>query len=282
MAWCVATFAFPFAAVAEDKHREATDPCGGPQELLNKVGTTPCVVVFGEAVFNVSYGNVTADGNASESNYTISLKGQIVGYPQTNIAVGISPSSQISVTLPSYVRVSSMRFGVLAGGASDMQFSYRQLVAASEKTGLMTGFQLLLDSPTGSAPLRAPGPSYTGQFLFSQSLPRNFGISGSLGLQNAQSSWAFSPMLSPSWQSPGGTNLSATVSHSFNPNYTPLSFSVEQLLGRHAMFVLSYGDAGASRTASAPVANISIPITESLRAFSWGVFYLLGRSDAPT
>lgn len=33
------------------------DPCGGPKELLNKFGPTPCVYVAGEAVVSAGFAN---------------------------------------------------------------------------------------------------------------------------------------------------------------------------------------------------------------------------------
>jgi hypothetical protein len=41
------------------------DPCGGPQELLNKFGLTPCVVPLGEAMLSAGYSSANVNGTVT-------------------------------------------------------------------------------------------------------------------------------------------------------------------------------------------------------------------------
>jgi hypothetical protein len=43
------------------------DPCGGPKELLNKFGPTPCVYIAGEAMVSAGYSNISAHASITVS-----------------------------------------------------------------------------------------------------------------------------------------------------------------------------------------------------------------------
>src|SRR5215469_5777756 len=125
-----------------------TDPCGGSQELLKKyLSASPCVFVAGQAAMQVTYSG------------TNTVTSHAFGYPGALLHVGVSPTSQITVALPSFSQISTSQNGT-AAGTDDMEFRYKQLVYWNPKGGILGGVLATYQAPTGSPALTAPGPSY--------------------------------------------------------------------------------------------------------------------------
>ena len=273
------------------------DPCGGPLELLNKIGNgTACVFILGEAALTAQYSsaNIPANAQLTGLGHTLNVSGyaHAFGYPAPVVYVGVAPRAEIVVTTPSFVQINSGRFGTLAAGTSDMSFQYKQLVYLNSSKFTMVALDLEYKAPTGSQALRGPGPEYTIDPIITQPLPHNFGLTVAFPIDNftvncfrcsgAQRGWGFSPQLVPYWESPGGTLLALFVQHTFNPNTTPVAFSAGQLIGRHLELALTEG--GFVRTASATgpfdgLINASATAYPSL--FNVSANYLIGRSDLP-
>lgn len=273
------------------------DPCGGPLELLNKIGNgTACVFVRGEAAFTAQYSsaNIPANAQLNAVGRTLNVSGyaHAFGYPAPVVYVGISPRAQIAITPPSFVQVNSGRLGTLTAGASDMSFEYKQLVFVDLTKFTMLALDLAYKAPTGSQALRGPGPEYTFDPIITQPLPHNFGLTIAFPVNNftvscfqcasAHRGWSLSPQVVPYWQSRGGTILALFVQHNFSPNTTPIAFSAGQLIGRH--FEIAVSEGGFVRTASATgpfegLVNATATAYPSL--FNVSANYLIGRSDLP-
>lgn len=107
------------------------DPCGGPKELLNKFGPTPCVYISGEAMVSAGYSNISAHGSVSASHgafaASLPLSGNASVYPDLLLVFGVSPSSQVQISTPSEVSVNTARFGTFSA-ASDTSLNYKQRV----------------------------------------------------------------------------------------------------------------------------------------------------------
>jgi hypothetical protein len=273
------------------------DPCGGPLELLNKIGNgTACVFVLGEAALTAQYSSanipVNAQLNAAGGALNVSGYAHAFGYPAPVVYVGISPRAQIVITPPSFVQVNSGRLGTLAAGASDMSFEYKQLVFVDLTKFTMLALDLAYKAPTGSPALRGPGPQYTLDPIITQPLPHNFGLTIAFPVNNftvscftcagTQRGWSLSPQVVPYWQSRGGTILALFVQHDFSPNTTPIAFSAGQLVGRHFEIAVSEGGFVRTATASGPfegLVNATVSAYPSL--FNVSANYLIGRSDLP-
>ena len=280
------------------------DPCGGPLELLNKIGNgTACVFVRGEGAVTAQYETVSIPANAQINFDTplgsrtlgLSTSAHAFGYPASTIYVGVLPRAQIAITPPSFVQINSSAAvpltgsNLLAAGASDMKFEYKQLAYVNLQKFTMAAIDLVYDAPTGSPRLRGAGPSYTIDPIITQPLPKNFGltigspiINSTATFGNTQRGWAWTPQVVPYWQSPGGTLLAVVVQHNFNPDATPLVFSAGQLLGRHLEISAAYGGLTYSASATGPfrgLVNASATAYPSL--FTIGINYLIGHSDLP-
>jgi hypothetical protein len=191
------------------------DPCAGPLELQSKTGITPCVYVAGEAAFSYGYtsvnipGTITASGNLG-SSFTRNVFGHLDAYPSFAMELGLTAHSQLSIIAPSSIDT-NVHFGQASGGASDMQFSYKQMVFANLKSATLLSLEATYEAPVGSMPFAAPGPAYNVKLIFGQGLPKHFGIAGQLPLiyevasTNAQGQnmygFQFVPTLLPYWQS---------------------------------------------------------------------------------
>jgi len=287
----------PVPSLAASPVPKDFDPCGGPLELLNKIGSgTACVFVRGEAAVTAQYGsaNIPATTHLNFMANTLDLSEYAHGfaYPASVMYVGITPRAQIAITLPSFVQINSGNLGTLAAGATDMQFDYKQIVYVKVPELDVVAVDLAYKAPTGSPVLRGPGPEYIIDPLVNVTLPHNFGLTIAVPVNNvtvscstcssASRGWSLSPQLTPSWESPGGTLLSVSVQHDFNPSTTPVSFSAGQLIGRHFEFAVTYG--GFQRTSSqagpflglVSAANMAYP-----RLLSLSANYLFGRSSLP-
>jgi hypothetical protein len=295
------------------------DPCGGPLELLNKIGNgTACVFVRGEAAITAQYGSanipvnsqINFNGPSGSRSFGLSSAAHAFGYPASVVYIGVLPRAQIGITPPSFVQINSSAAGaltgnnVLAAGASDMKFDYKQLVYVNPQKFTMFAVDLAYKAPTGSPALRGSGPSYTIDPIFTQPLPHGYGLTLAFPVNNftitnppmcnrtvggtvcvpggTQRGWSWSPQLVPYWESPGGTLLAVFIQHNFHPSVTPVVFSAGQLFGRHLSVAVSAGGFNYSASATGPfqgLVNASATAYPSL--FTASVNYLFGRSDLP-
>jgi hypothetical protein len=273
------------------------DPCGGPLELLNKIGTgTACVFVRGEAALSAQYAsaNVPVNTQIDFNGNTFNLTGaaHAFGYPAPVVYIGVLPRAQLVITPPSFVQVNAGNLGTVAAGASDMKFEYKQLAYLDPEKFTMVALDLAYKAPTGSQALRGPGPEYTFDPIITQPLHHNLGLTIAIPINNFTVScatcsstsrgWSVSPQFIPYWTSPGGTLLSLFIQHNFNPSTTPVAFSAAQLLGRHLDIVVTEG--GFTRTSSSSGPFFGLVNTSSTAypsVFSVSVNYLFGHSDLP-
>ncbi len=273
------------------------DPCGGFLELLNKIGNgTACVFVRGEGAVTGQYSSayipINAQLSANGRTLNVSANVHAFGIPAPVVYIGVAPRAQVVITTPSFVQVSSTRLGVLAAGTSDMGFEYKQLVFVNPEKFTMVALDLAYEAPTGSRAFRGPGPTYTIDPIVTQPLPHNFGLTLAFPVNNFtvscftcttnQRGWSISPQVVPYWESHGGTLLGLFVQHNFNPNTTPIAFSVGQLFGRHFEIAASEGGFVRTATATGPflgVVNGTVTAHPSL--FNISANYLIGESDLP-
>ena len=290
------------------------DPCGGPHELLNKIGLTPCVFVAGEAALTAQYAsvnipsntalNITTPGGATAAT-TFSTAAHAFAYPATTVYVGVLRRAQISITGPTFEQVNSSSAAaftgsnVAAAGAGDMTFAYKQLFLLNPLKFTMLGVDFAYRAPTGSAAFRGPGPSYTLNPILGQPLPRNLGVAFALPINNftvvstscstratctqtTSRGWSFDPELASYWESPGGTLAAVLVEHSFNPNVWPVTVDVTQLFGRHVSVYMSYGGLSYTAAGTGPFHGlVGTTTTTYPSVLSVGVNVLFGRSDIP-
>jgi hypothetical protein len=92
------------------------DPCGGAKELLNKINPSPCVLISGQAMVAGGYSNVITNGSVSvtgpiRNGINLPISGNANIYPNLLMAFGVSPSSQLQISLPSSVNINTQRFG---------------------------------------------------------------------------------------------------------------------------------------------------------------------------
>jgi hypothetical protein len=273
------------------------DPCGGPLEMLNKIGNgTACVFVLGEAALTAQYSSANLPVNAQLSGASRALNvsgyAHAFAYPGPVVYLGIGPRSQIVITPPSFIQVDGGRLGTLAAGTSHMSFEYKQLVFVDPAKFTMLAFDLAYKAPTGSQALRGPGPQYTVDPIVTQPLPHNFGLTIAFPVNNftvscfrcagTQRGWSLSPQLVPYWESRGGTLLALFLQHNFSPNTTPIAFSAGQLIGRHFEIAVSEGGFVRTASASAPFDGlVNATATAYPSVFNVSVNYLIGSSDLP-
>jgi hypothetical protein len=295
------------------------DPCGGPLELLNKIGNgTACVFVTGEAAVTAQYGSANVPANSQinldlprgRRSFGLSTAAHAFGYPSSVIYIGVAPRAQFVFTPPSFVQIntgllaSARGSNVLVAGASDMKFEYKQLLWVDLAKFTMVALDLAYKAPTGSDHLRGLGPSYTFDPILTQPLPHNWGLTLAFPTDNSasrngptctrtgrnivclpgaiQRGWGFSPQFVPYWQSQGGTLLALAVQHNFSPNATPVIFSAAQLVGRHFDVAVAYGGFNYSLTSTGPLNGlINASTTAYPTLFSASINYLFGQSDLP-
>jgi hypothetical protein len=295
------------------------DPCGGPLELLNKIGNgTACVFVRGEGAVTAQYGSAYIPVNSQVNFQTpigsrssgLSTSASAFGYPGSTIYIGVLPRAQVAITLPSFVQVNSSvaqpltGTNVLAAGASNMTFEYKQLAYVNLQKSTMAAIDLAYNAPTGSPALRGPGPSYTINPILTQPLPHNYGVTIASPIINStinnpplcsrgvsglvctsggtQRGWSWTPQIVPYWGSRGGTLLAIVVQHDFSPNATPFVFSAAQLFGRHLEISAAYGGFTYSAFRTGPFQGLATASTTANPSlFTIGVNYLIGHSDLP-
>jgi hypothetical protein len=247
------------------------DPCGGPQELLNKFGTTPCVVPLGEVMLSGGYSSAKVTGNvALGSIATMPVSALARQFPQSVITVGVTPQTDFEFAGPSYLRLDTPSKPWLAQGATDSSFEIKQQVAFNPFAAEITSITLQVKLDTGSPSLRAASPAYALGVLQSKAWPSQhltlignadvaYGpTSGPMPVQRA-SAGATGLAL---WTSPG--NFLASVGAVYNTSsgvLMPLA-AVEQLVNRHVGLQLYYAGMGAG---FAQTTQVALPMINSIQ-----------------
>ncbi len=214
------------------------------------------------------------------------------GYPGALLNIGVTPSSQVTVVLPSFSQINSSQNGTIAGTA-DMEFRYKQLVYADPRRGILGGLLATYQAPTGSPGLTATAPSYEINPLLNIALnnARSIGENLSFPLDNVPSTssgastriWNFSPQAVTFWRSPGGTLVAAVVQYGFSSNTLYLTLNTAQLLTRSFQLQGTYGANSASVDYVNPIEDVGRPTgTAYRRSFTIGLSYLIGRSEPPS
>ncbi len=273
-----------------------SDPCGGYQELLKKyLSASPCVFVAGQGAVQMTYAGtnvpevLTHTVNGKTTTFTISSSA--FGYPGAILHVGVSPTSQVTIVLPSFSQISSTQNGTVAG-ADDMEFRYKQLAYTNPKAGILAGVLATYQAPTGSPALTAPGPSYEINPLLNIALNRARTIAENLSfpVTNASSAqpggartWSFSPQAVTVWRSPGGTLLAVIGQYGVTSNRLYLTLNTAQLIARNFQIQGTYGGNNAPVDYVNPVEDVPHAAgTAYSRTFTIGFTYLMGYSAAPS
>lgn len=212
------------------------------------------------------------------------------GYPGVLLNIGVSPTSQVTIVLPSFSQISSTQSGTLSGTA-DTEYRYKQLIYSNPKRGILAGVLATYQAPTGSPGLTAPGPSYEINPLLNIALnaARSIGENLSFPVKNTPSatgpggsrSWSFAPQAVTFWRSPGGTLLAAIFQYGFSTNTLYVTINAAQLLARNFQLQATYGGNSAPVDYVNPVEDIRGAGTSYSRSFTIGASYLIGRSELP-
>jgi hypothetical protein len=263
------------------------DPCGGPQELLNKFGLTPCVVVGGEAMLSAGYVSAKVNGNVQAGTVaTLPASALVRIYPQALATVGLSPCTDVQFTPATYARVDIAHFPLLVSGDTDFQVGFKQRVAFDPVHGTITSVAASVEFPTGSPALRAPGPAYKGELLGSYAFPRHLGLIYDMQLSNAATNnsqgrnTTLSLTVLPYYQSPG--NLLAGAAAVILPSGTVVpEVFVEQLVNRHVgveFFYAGMGTGFVSSTETNLPTISAINVQGSVNVIGASLFAMIGRS----
>ncbi|MGB8518551.1 MAG: hypothetical protein WCD38_00130 [Candidatus Tumulicola sp.] len=224
---------------------------------------------------------------------TATVSSHAFGYPGAILNIGVTPTSQVTVVLPTFSQVNNSQTGAVAGTA-DMEFRYKQLLYFNRKGGVLGGILATYKAPTGSPGLNAPGPTYELNPLLNIALnkSRSIGANFSFPVANvpvtSQSgvngrAWQFSPQAVVLWRSPGGTLLALVGQYAFSNNDAYLTINAAQLLSRNFQLQATYGGNSSLVDYVNPVEDIG-RITGNVyrRSFSAGFSYLIGSSEAPS
>lgn len=271
------------------------DPCGGPKELLNKFGPTPCVYISGEAMVSAGYSNISTHGSVSVSHGALAaslpLSGNANIYPSLLLVFGVSPSSQIQITAPSEVSVNTARFGTFSA-SSDPSFNYKQRVYFSQTAYTQLAIDLGYTAPTNGGGITSPGPSYQIQLDLAQPLNASLSVGPWWTFENSAST-SLTGVSTRGWSDPLGIwfgwspqnssfEVIPIIYHSFNPNRTALIGQVVQLLGRHLSVAVTYGGAENSTQSNGPFAqSFNFASNSYPRIFGVNFYYLINESDLP-
>ena len=270
-----------------------SDPCGGPQELLKKyLSASPCVFVAGQIAVQVTYSGTSVPEvlTNSANGKTTTISSHAFGYPGALLHIGVSPTSQITIVMPSFSQISSTQNGMVAG-TDDMEFRYKQLVYSNPKGGVLAGVLATYQAPTGSPALTAAAPSYEVTPLLNIALnkARSIGENLSFPVTNAPSgepggprTWSFAPQAVTLWRSPGGTLLAIVAQYGFSSNRLYLTLNTAQLVSRNFQIQGTYGGNNAPVDYVNPVEDVPHAVgTAYSRSFTVGFSYLMGYSEAP-
>jgi hypothetical protein len=272
-----------------------TDPCGGYQELLKKyLSASPCVFVRGQASIQATYSgtNVPVAFTQTLGGHTLSRteSSHSFGYPGALLNVGVTPSSQITVVLPSFSQETSTHTGTVAG-TTDMEFRYKQLVYWNRTRGILGGVLATYKAPTGSPGLTAEAPSYEINPLLNLALNKARSIAENLSfpLTNAGATssgqsrtWSFAPQAVTVWRSPGATLVAVIAQYNASTHITYLTLNTAQLLSRNVQLQATYGGNDSTIEYASPVEGIGPASgTAYSRSFTVGASYLIGHSEVP-
>ena len=226
---------------------------------------------------------------AAGKTTTFAISSHAFGYPGALLHVGVSPTSQITIVLPSFSQISSTQNGTVAG-TDDMEFRYKQLVYSNPKGGILGGVLATYQAPTGSPALTAPGPSYEINPLLNIALnqKRSIGENLSFPVTNSPSAqpggarmWSFAPQAVTFWRSPGGTLLAVVAQYGFSSNTLYLTLNTAQLISRNFQIQGTYGGNNAPVDYVNPVQDVPHALgTAYSRSFTIGFSYLMGYSEA--
>jgi hypothetical protein len=269
------------------------DACGGSQEPLKKyLSASPCVFVAGQASIQSTHSgtNVPTVLSHSANGRTTTVSSHAYGYPGILLNIGVKPTSQITILVPSFSQINRAQGGA-AAGTSDTEYRYKQLVYSNPKRGLSVGILATYQAPTGSAALKALGPSYEINPLLnialntSRSIGENlsFPVTNGPGSQPVSSRrWSFAPQAVTFWRSPGGTLLAVVVQYGFSDNELYLTLNAAQLLSRNFQIQGTYGGNNSPVDYINPVQDIGHASgTAYTRSFTIGINYLIGHSEVP-
>ncbi|MBV8136011.1 MAG: hypothetical protein JO121_10330 [Deltaproteobacteria bacterium] len=271
-----------------------SDPCGGYAELLKKyLSASPCVFVAGQAGLQMTYSGtnvpevLTHSANGKTTTFTISS--HAFGYPGALLHVGVSPTSQITIVLPSFSQISSTQNGTVAG-TNDVEFRYKQLVYWNPKGGVLGGVLASYQAPTGSPALGVAAPSYEINPLLNIALNKARSIAENLsfpvtnapaGQPGGSRTWSFAPQAVTVWRSPGGTLLAIIGQYGFSSHTLYLTLNTAQLIARNFQIQGTYGGNNAPVDYVNPVQDIPRAVgTAYSRSFTIGFSYLMGHSEA--
>jgi hypothetical protein len=268
------------------------DPCGGPKELLNKINPSPCVLISGQAMVAGGYANVSTNGSLSitgplQRGITLPISGNADIYPNLLMAFGVSPTSQLQISLPSSVNVNTQRFGT-TNFSSDTAFDYKQFIYFNPTKFTLAALDFGYTAPTGDS----LGPQYRGEFLFEQPFTANIGLGGVYTVQDT-----------PQLTGTGGTERVGSdplviyveysaaasplavfpiVEHNFSPNRTIVLGDVCYLIQRQFLISVEYGGLGVSAAATGPIAHLfTFSANANPRIFGVTLYGLIGQSNLP-
>lgn len=230
--------------------------------------------------------------------YSASVRGRTVtwsesshafGYPGAILNVGVTPSSQVTIVLPSFSQIANTQSGTAAGTA-DMEFRYKQLLYWNRKGGILGGMLVTYKTPTGSPGISAGAPSYELNPLFNvalnsaRSIAENlsFPVTNAPGQPGRARTWTFAPQAVTVYRSPGGTLVAVIVQYGFSTHVTNLTFNTAQLLSRNFQLQATYGGNDSAVDYVSPVEGVGPASgTAYSRSFTVGVSYLIGHSEVP-
>lgn len=273
------------------------DPCGGPKELLNKFGPTPCVYVAGEGMVSAGYANINTHGALQVTgngplglSASTPISGNASVYPLLLMTVGISANSQLQITPPSQVDVHTQRFGSFSA-ASNASFNYKQRVFFSPTKYTQLAVDLGYTAPTSGGGVASPGPAYQIQLDFAQPFSQNVSLgiwwtfaNASTSLtQSSQRGWSTPLGLYFAWSPAASTfEFLPVVYHDFNPNRTTLLVQAVQLLSRRLSVAVTYGGTETATQSNGPFGQVfNFAANGSPRILEVNLYYLINQSDLP-
>ena len=262
------------------------DVCGGPKELLSKINPSPCVLVLGQAQLSVGYAIINTHGSASlsgpQNGFVLPISGNANVYPTFVMAVGVSSRSQLQISAPSNVDVTTQRLGGTSA-ATDTAFNYKQLLYFSPTKFTLLAVAFGYTAPTSGSSL---GPSYTIQPQLAQPLNANVTLGAFGTFKNAdinqggsvQRAWSIPIGFYLAW-SPARANFGVLpiVTHEFNPNRTTVILDAAYLFNRHMLLNVAYGGLGISSSTALPFApNLTFATNVNPRIFAAQLYFLIG------
>ena len=231
------------------------DPCGGPQELLYKYGTTACVVVGREALFSAGYVSAKVNGTISISSAVLpkiagTINGLVRSWPSAQAIVGLGPFTDLQIIPQTYARVDTTAFPLLVSGSTDWKVGLKQRIEFDPLHLTVTSVAVGIQFPSGSPPLRAIAPVYSFDLIGQKSWPSRLALIYDMqvvdaGLVGGGRQVTLSPTVLGAWISPGSSLVAAGAVVLPSGKGIPL-LTVEQLFNRHMGIAVLYAGMGAS------------------------------------